>query len=71
MTDNTEKVDAVEKVPSIENQFGTEEVYNGKNEVVGYAPTEEELATLRTVSDRLPLAAWSVAIVELGERFTY
>jgi POT family proton-dependent oligopeptide transporter len=71
MTDNTEKVDAVEKVPSIENQFGTEEVYNGKNELVGYAPTEEELATLRTVSDRLPLAAWSVAIVELGERFTY
>lgn len=67
------KIDSKEKIPAVteDNQFGTEEVYNGENEFMGYAPTEEELATLRKVSDKLPWAAWSVALVELGERFTY
>lgn len=48
-----------------------EEVYNTKNELLGIVPTEEEVATLRKVADRLPWSAWSVALVELGERFTY
>lgn len=34
-------------------------------------PTEEERATLRHVSDKLPLSAFLVAIIELCERFTY
>jgi POT family proton-dependent oligopeptide transporter len=34
-------------------------------------PTEEELATLRRVSDKIPIAAFSVVIVELCERFAY
>ena len=34
-------------------------------------PTEEELATLRKVSDHLPWSAFIVAMVELCERFTY
>lgn len=34
-------------------------------------PTEEELATLRKVSDHLPWSAFIVALVELCERFTY
>jgi hypothetical protein len=33
-------------------------------------PTEEELATLRRVGDRIPYTAWLVAVVELAERFT-
>lgn len=48
-----------------------EEVYNDKNKFLGYVPTEEESQTLQKVSDRLPWAAWSVAGVELCERFTY
>lgn len=34
-------------------------------------PTEEEKATLRYVSDKLPWAAFLVAAIELCERFTY
>src|SRR5271154_341958 len=34
-------------------------------------PTEEELATLRKVSDSLPWSALLVALVELCERFAY
>jgi hypothetical protein len=35
------------------------------------APTDEELATLRRVAGKLPAAAYSVAFVELCERFSY
>jgi POT family proton-dependent oligopeptide transporter len=34
-------------------------------------PTEEEAATLRRIPDRVPLASYLVAVVELGERFSY
>ena len=34
-------------------------------------PTEEEMATLRRVSDHIPWATLSVAFVELCERFSY
>ena len=34
-------------------------------------PTEEERATLRIVSDKIPWAAFLVALIELCERFTY
>ncbi|KAJ5159271.1 Major facilitator superfamily domain general substrate transporter [Penicillium coprophilum] len=34
-------------------------------------PTTEELATLRRVAGKLPVAAYSVAFVELCERFSY
>ena len=34
-------------------------------------PTEEDRATLRKVSDKLPWSAFLVAVVELCERFTY
>ncbi|KAI5449286.1 hypothetical protein NCC49_005148 [Naganishia albida] len=34
-------------------------------------PTEEEAATLSRVPDRVPLESYLVAIVELGERFSY
>ena len=37
----------------------------------GVEPTEEEVATLRKVADRLPWSAFIVALVELCERFTY
>lgn len=59
------------RVSDVDFTGNTEEVFNEKNELLGLAPTEEELSTLRKVSDRLPLSTWSVALVELGERFTY
>lgn len=34
-------------------------------------PTEEDLRTLRKVSDKLPWSAFLVAIIELAERFAY
>lgn len=34
-------------------------------------PTEEERATLRIVSDKIPWPAFLVAVIELCERFTY
>ncbi|KAK7436702.1 hypothetical protein VKT23_018957 [Stygiomarasmius scandens] len=34
-------------------------------------PTEEERLTLRRVSDRIPWAAYLIAIVEMAERFSY
>lgn len=37
----------------------------------GELPTEEEKKTLRRVGDKVPKAAFLVAIVELCERFTY
>ena len=40
-------------------------------EPTGDEPTEEERATLRHVSDKLPWSAFLVAIIELAERFTY
>jgi hypothetical protein len=33
--------------------------------------SEEDLATLKRVSDRIPLSAWFVVVVELCERFTF
>lgn len=37
----------------------------------GEEPTESEKATLRRISDKLPVSAWFVAVVELAERFSY
>lgn len=34
-------------------------------------PTEEEAATLKRVPDRVPFSSYLVAVVELGERFSY
>ena len=34
-------------------------------------PTEEELATLRRVSGQIPWTAYTIAFVELCERFSY
>jgi hypothetical protein len=33
--------------------------------------SEEDLRTLRRVSDKIPISAWLVVVVELCERFTY
>ncbi|KAF2015163.1 Di/tri peptide transporter 2 [Aaosphaeria arxii CBS 175.79] len=37
----------------------------------GGEPNQHEKSTLRIVSDRIPLAAWLVCVVETAERFTY
>ncbi|KAF5096740.1 hypothetical protein D0Z03_001556 [Geotrichum reessii] len=67
-----EKSDSIkDQVITDDVQISSEQVFGSNNELLGLTPTEEELATLRKVSDKLPWSAWSVAIVELGERFTY
>lgn len=66
-----EKLDSSLSDNDVQSVGATEAVYNGKQEFQGYYPTEEELHTLRKVADRLPLSAWSIAVVELCERFTY
>ena len=40
-------------------------------DLIGEEPTEEELATLPRVSGKIPWIAYTVAIVELCERFGY
>lgn len=37
----------------------------------GGTPTDEELKTLRHVSERIPMSCYLVALVELAERFSY
>jgi len=34
-------------------------------------PTDEEIATLRRVADKMPIGAFAIVIVELCERFAY
>lgn len=34
-------------------------------------PTDEEVATLRRVADKMPIGAFAIVIVELCERFAY
>jgi len=38
---------------------------------MGDRPTEEELVTLRRVPDKIPFKVYTVAFVELCERFSY
>lgn len=40
-------------------------------EIQGEYPTEEELHTLRRVADHVPLKVYTLAFVELCERFSY
>jgi POT family proton-dependent oligopeptide transporter len=53
-------------------------VYDGKGvaqeeyyDEIGNGPTEDELHTLRRVSDHIPLKAYTIAFVELTERLSY
>ena len=67
-----------EKAESLKDQVITdntelagEQVFGPKNELLGLTPTEEELATLRKVSDKLPWSAWSVSCCSARRAFTY
>jgi POT family proton-dependent oligopeptide transporter len=40
-------------------------------QLLGPFPTEEEWATLPRVAGRIPWQAWTVAVVEFVERFSY
>ncbi|ODQ78922.1 hypothetical protein BABINDRAFT_162582 [Babjeviella inositovora NRRL Y-12698] len=44
---------------------------DGFEEEEGRMPTDEEMKTLRHISEKIPLSCWLVAIVELCERFSY
>lgn len=50
---------------------GGQPVYDAYKNLVGYTPSQTDLLTLPKTADRLPISAWSVALVELAERFTY
>lgn len=63
---------AIEKPPVFEGHAVEEqavyEVFEGQQ---GTEPTADEIATLRRVADKVPLGVYSVAFVELVERFSY
>ncbi|ABN64942.1 peptide transporter [Scheffersomyces stipitis CBS 6054] len=65
-----------EKVESLDKQFSSSETdlqaaTNPSVEDEGRTPTEDEMKTLRHVSESIPISCWLVAIVELAERFSY
>ncbi|KAJ9120010.1 hypothetical protein QFC22_002907 [Naganishia vaughanmartiniae] len=53
------------------NVVGIEEQYYDPKNPDDVYPTHEETETLQRVPDRVPLASYLVAVVELGERFSY
>jgi POT family proton-dependent oligopeptide transporter len=55
--------------PSINNQ--PHAVAEFEADLEGEEPTEEELKTLRRVSGKIPWTAFTIAFVELCERFGY
>ena len=42
-----------------------------KREIYEDTPTEEEMQTLRRISGKIPWTAWTIAFVELCERFSW
>ncbi|KAI5817788.1 POT family-domain-containing protein [Pyronema omphalodes] len=72
MNDKSTKPEEAESVPIDRQQ--TLPVYDNRDENYDndwIAPTEDEMATLRRMGDKIPISAWLVAVVELAERFTY
>lgn len=66
-----EKVPVVDEL-TIDNAPPLRELsIEGDDSMDKSAPTNEELATLRRVAGSLPIASYSVAFVELCERFSY
>jgi len=52
-------------------RHGGKDATNYYDNEAGEMPTEEELHTLRRVSDKVPWKAFALAFVELCERFSY
>lgn len=69
-----EKLD--EKHSSVSDEHRVHDVQDDVPDVQLYGddvefPTTEEIATLRRVADKIPIAAFAIVIVELCERFAY
>lgn len=60
----------LEGKPTEQHNFYTDEEFSDE-ENAGEYPTEEELHTLRRVAGRIPWKAYTLAFVELCERFSY
>ena len=69
MATTTEKVDDSVIIAAKKHSVATS--HNPENEVHADTPTEEELQLLRRVSDKIPMKIYSIAFVELCERFSY
>lgn len=52
-------------------EIGTVTAAHDSDELLREAPTDEELHTLRRVSGPIPWTAYTIAFVELCERFSY
>jgi POT family proton-dependent oligopeptide transporter len=61
------KADVSEKRDSVGYNSGTE--LGSEGDFI--TPTDEEMHTLRRVSGKIPWAAYTIAFVELCERFSY
>lgn len=62
---------ADEKAAALDTSSHSPSVAEEDDGFGGDIPTEEEKKTLRRVGDKVPKAAFLVAVVELCERFTY
>lgn len=63
-----EKKELVEEDRSLDN---SKEIESLPIDDDGRPPTDEEMKTLRHVSEFIPASCWLVAVVELAERFSY
>ncbi|RDW62563.1 hypothetical protein BP5796_10865 [Coleophoma crateriformis] len=61
----------VEKLPVVEGTAQTHYIDNSDDDELGVFPTEEEYHTLRRVSDKIDWWVYTIAVVELCERFSY
>ncbi|KAK9479121.1 POT family-domain-containing protein [Lipomyces japonicus] len=65
-------VDQLSAGDNSEESASTVPLYDNKSIIsINENISDHDLRTLRRVPDRLPIAAWLVAVVELCERFTY
>ncbi|EAU80290.1 peptide transporter PTR2B [Coprinopsis cinerea okayama7 len=72
MADKRDDKVATEKPPSLDEKTSSLDVEEGSKYIDGSeGVTQHEFETLRHVSDKFPLTAWLVVIVEFAERWTY
>jgi hypothetical protein len=64
--------DSLTPVPPAQTSQDEKTTFDSSLETAdGREPTDEEIDTLRHVSDHIPLNVWLVAGISLTERFTY
>ncbi|KAK4174684.1 putative peptide transporter [Triangularia setosa] len=69
---STSRPNDLEKQPPIKEPVEAEESETTQDDsILPRDATEDEIASLPTVTDKIPFAAWAVIVAGAGERFTY